>query len=77
VQTVEGKIKAGRGKPPQDGMKASDQVGWGVTFMVEERTPPMFKHDPEGMFVLLSTVTDNRILTPTFRVPSGEKRQYA
>lgn len=63
VQKVEEKVKRGRGKPRKEGLKPSDQVGWGVSFVIEELPQPVFKYDPEGMFVLLSTVTDNRILT--------------
>jgi len=60
-----GIVIRGRGRPLGSGLKANDKTGWGITFSLEAISRPIYRFDPEGMFVLLSTVSDNRILSDT------------
>ena len=64
-EIVQDKVKQGRGKKPNIGMRSSDQVGWGIAFKLEDLPSPVYKYDPEGMFVLLTTVTSKASLSDT------------
>ena len=59
----DGVIRRGPGKPSGKGIKANDQKGWGLFFAIEEIIRPATKYDPDAMFVLLSTTSDQRILS--------------
>ena len=61
----QGVVVRGRGRPLENGLKANDKTGWGITFSLDEISRPVYQFDPDGMFVLLSTVTDKRILSDT------------
>jgi hypothetical protein len=58
-------VVRGRGRPKDQGLKQNDKAGWGISFSLEEIPRPVYKFDPEGMFVLLATIDDDRILTDT------------
>lgn len=58
-------VVRGRDRPLETGLKANDKTGWGITFCLEEIPRPTYRFDPDGMFVLLSTVSDQRILSDT------------
>jgi hypothetical protein len=60
-----GVVVWGRGRPVENGLKAHDKTGWGITFTIQEIPRPTYQFDPDRMFVLLSTVADNRILSDT------------
>lgn len=59
----DGVVHRGRGRPSGKGVKANDMVGWGVTFSLTEIPRPTYRFDPDGMFVLLTTVADKRVLS--------------
>lgn len=59
-ETRDGVVHTGRGRCREKGLKKSDQVGWGVSFTVQERTLKKYRYHPDGMFVLLTTVSDRR-----------------
>jgi len=61
--TREGFVQRGRGRPSEKGLKMNDKTGWGVTFALKEIPRPVYRFDPDGMFVLLTTIEDKRILS--------------
>jgi len=64
-KTMEGAVQRGRGRPSGKGLKTNDKTGWVATFALEEIPRPVYRFDPDGMFVLLTTVEDKRILSDT------------
>jgi transposase len=62
-ELMEGAVRHGRGRPSAKGMKTNDEVGWGVRIVLARKPEPVYQYDPEGMFVLLTTVPDRRVIS--------------
>ena len=62
-ETLENVTKPGKGRTPAKGAKISDRTGWGIKIRLAEKPPTNNPYSPEAMFVLLTTVSDCRILS--------------